>query len=168
MAMFSLLLLPALVFQAPEAASPALIEVARGVYVLKGVPTPATYVEMKQRHITRVIDLRQDGESPAGALNENVELQAIGAEYVRYAITRTPPAGDFAFLRELLRSQPHSARVVIHCSNGNRAAAAVGPWLVLDKGMAVAEAKRICREAGLQNPETERAMDAYLQSQTKS
>jgi protein tyrosine phosphatase (PTP) superfamily phosphohydrolase (DUF442 family) len=165
----NLILLPALVLalQAPQPAGPPMVEVARGVFVLKGAPTVATYAEIKQRHITRILDLRDDSETVKDAANENTEAQACGAEYQRYAVTRTPPPADFTFVRELLRGA-HNARVLIHCSNGNRAAAIAYAWMVLDKGMKPEEAMRICKEAGLQHPDTERVVEAYVKSQAKA
>jgi hypothetical protein len=52
--------------------------------------------------------------------------------------------------------------VIFHCNNGNRAAAAVCPWLVLDKGVPYPEAIRIAKSAGLQMPETEEAVRRYV------
>jgi protein tyrosine phosphatase (PTP) superfamily phosphohydrolase (DUF442 family) len=144
-----------------------MVEVARGVFVLKGAPTAATFAEIKQRHITRILDLRDDTEIAKDATNENTEAQACNAEYQRYAITRTPPPADFTFVRELLRGA-NNARVLIHCSNGNRAAAVAYSWMVLDKGMKPDEAMRICKEAGLQHPDTERVVAAYVKSQSKA
>ena len=60
------------------------------------------------------------------------------------------------------------AKVLLHCSNGNRAAAAICPWLVLDKGMPVEEALRIAKLAGLQLPETEAAVRGYIASKGRA
>ncbi|WP_243321727.1 MULTISPECIES: hypothetical protein [Geothrix] len=163
-----LLLLPALVLQAGESAIPNAVEVRSGVFVLKGPPSPATCEAMKKEHITHVIDLRRDDEPDLDCESESSRLQGLGINYLRYAISKTPPAGDFDFLRSVLRDMPKGSKVVIHCSNGNRAAAAVCPWLVLDKGMPVAEAMRIATEAGMRAPETQEAVRRYLARQGRT
>lgn len=156
------LLLPALVLQAQDPAVPGATEVRPGLFVLKGAPDDQTCAAIKKQHITHVIDLRQDGETNANCESESVRMQELGVQYLRYAIGKTPPAGDFDFLRTILRDLPRGAKVLLHCSNGNRAAAAVCPWLVLDKGMPLEEALRIAKLAGLKLPETEAAVRSYL------
>lgn len=162
------LLLPALVLQAGESAIPNAVEVRAGIYVLEGPPNPATCVAMKKEHITHVIDLRRDDEPDLDCESESSRLQDLGINYLRYAISKTPPAADFEFLRSVLRDMPKGSKVVIHCSNGNRAAAAVCPWLVLDKGMPVPEAMRIAAEAGMKAPETQEAVRRYLARQGRT
>jgi len=92
----------------------------------------------------------------------------MGIQYLRYAVSKTPPAGDFDFLREFIRDLPRGSKVLLHCSDGNRAAAVVCPWLVLDKGLPVEEALRIAKNAGLQLPETESAVRKYLTSKGRA
>ena len=157
-----LLIVPALVAQAPVPPGPEVVEVIRGVFILKGAPTAATYAQLKGMRITQVIDLRREGDSLPEPDAEGMALQEIGVAYSRYAITRTPPAGDLDFLRELLRGLPRGARVLVHCTDGNRAGAALCPWLVLDRGMKLEEALGSCRQAGMVFPETEAAVRKYL------
>jgi protein tyrosine phosphatase (PTP) superfamily phosphohydrolase (DUF442 family) len=157
-----LLLLPALMLQAQDSVIPGAVEVRSGVFVLRGAPNDQTCAALKKHHFTHVIDLRQDGEPSLNCESESIRMQEIGVQYMRYAIGKKPPAGDFDFLRTFLRDLPRGAKVLLHCSNGNRAAAAVCPWLVLDKGMPVEEAMRIAKGAGLQLPETEEAVRHYL------
>ena len=75
---------------------------------------------------------------------------------------KIPQADDLDFVRTLLREMPRGAKVLLHGSNGNRAAAVVIPWLVLDRGMPLEEAMRIAKISGLQLPETEQAVRHYL------
>ena len=157
-----LLLLPALVLQAQEPAIPGAVEVRSGVFVLRGTPNEQTCAAIKHQRITHIIDLRRDGEPSLNCEAESNRMQELGAQYIRYAISKAPPAGDFDFLRSILRDLPRGSKVLLHCSNGNRAAAAVCPWLVLDKGMPLEEAMRISKAAGLQLPETEDAVRRYL------
>jgi protein tyrosine phosphatase (PTP) superfamily phosphohydrolase (DUF442 family) len=161
------LLLPALVLQAQDSAIPGAVEVRSGVFVLKGVPGDETLAAMKKQHITVVIDLRRDGEPDLNCELESSHVQGQGIQYLRYAVGKVPPAGDFDFLRSFLMDQPKGARVLVHCSNGNRAAAVICPWLVLDKGMPIEEAMRITKLAGLQAPETEEAVRQYIWSKRR-
>jgi protein-tyrosine phosphatase len=70
-------------------------------------------------------------------------------------------------LRAFLMDLPKGAKVLLHCSDGNRAAAVICPWLVLDKGMPIEEAMRIAKTAGLQFPETEEAVRRYIWSRRR-
>jgi protein tyrosine phosphatase (PTP) superfamily phosphohydrolase (DUF442 family) len=158
----SLLLLPALVLQAQDSVIPGAVEVRTGVFVLKGTPNETTCQALKKHHFTHVIDLRRDDEPNLNCESESAKMTDLGIHYQRYALAKAPPDADFDFLRTLLRDLPKGSRVLLHCSNGNRAAAIVCPWLVLDKGMPMSEALRISMEAGLQLPETQAAVRRYL------
>ena len=165
---FTLLMLPALVFQATEPAQPAIVEAGHGVFILKGAPTAETYRELKRMHIAQVLDLRRDGDGLPPPDVENAALQELGIAYTRYAITRTPPAGDLDFLRDILKNLPRGDRILVHCTDGNRAGAALCPWLVLDRGMKLEEAVKVCRQGGMTFPETEAAVRQYLGSHGKT
>jgi protein-tyrosine phosphatase len=156
------LLLPALVFQAQDSAIPGAVEVRSGVFVLRGVPNDETCAAIKKQHITHVIDLRRDGEPSLNSEWESHRLQELNVQYLRYAIGTKPPAGDFDFLRTFLKDLPKGSKVLLHCGDGNRAAAVACSWLVLDKGMPLEEALRITKAAGLQLPETEDAVRRYV------
>jgi protein tyrosine phosphatase (PTP) superfamily phosphohydrolase (DUF442 family) len=162
------LLLPTLVLQAQDSAIPGAVEVRSGVFVLRGTPNDDTCAALKRQRITHVIDLRRDGEPSLNCESESARMQELGVQYLRYAITKTPPPADFDFLRTFLRELPRGSRVLLHCNNGNRAAAAICPWLVLDKGMPVEEALRIAKGAGLQLPETEESVRRYLGSKGRA
>jgi protein tyrosine phosphatase (PTP) superfamily phosphohydrolase (DUF442 family) len=162
------LLLPALVLQAQDSAIPGAVEVRSGVFVLRGAPNEETCAAIKRQRVTHVVDLRRDGEPSLNCESESIRMQEIGVQYMRYAVGKVPPAGDFDFLRAFLRDLPRGAKVLLHCNNGNRAAAVVCPWLVLDKGLPVEEAMRTAKGAGLQLPETEEAVRRYLGSKGRA
>ncbi|WLT33252.1 dual specificity protein phosphatase family protein [Geothrix sp. PMB-07] len=157
-----LLLVPALVLQAYDSAIPGAVEVRPGIFVLRGAPDEGTCAAIKAHHISHVIDLRQDGDPNLNSQWESSRLQDLGVQYLRYAINTRPPAGDFDFLRNFIKDLPRGSKVLIHCGDGNRAAAVACTWLVMDKGMPLEEALRISKEAGLQLPETEEAVRRYL------
>ncbi len=158
------LLLPALVLQAQDSVIPRAVEVRPGVFVLKGLPSEETCVALKKNRFTHVVDLRRDGEPSLNCEAESMRMQSLGIQYLRYAINTAPPAADFDFLRSFLKDLPKGSRVLFHCGDGNRAAAAVCPWLVLDKGMPLEEAVRVVKRAGLQRADTEEAVRRYLSS----
>ena len=168
MSRMMLFLLPALVLQAQDGAVPSAMEVRPGIFVLKGTLVGETYAAIKSHKITHVVDLRRDGEPSLDCELESSRLADMGVQYMRYAITKSPPPGDFDFLRTFLKALPRGAKVLIHCNDGNRAAAVVCPWLVLDKGVPLEEAMRITRSAGLRFPETEQALRRYLSSKGKA
>lgn len=162
------LLLPALVLQAQDPAIPNAVEVRSGVFVLRGAPNEQTCAAIKKQHITHVIDLRRDGEPSLNCEAESMRMQELGVQYLRYAVGKAPPSGDFDFVRTFLKELPRGAKVLLHCSNGNRAAAMICPWLVLDKGLPLEEGLRLARVAGLQLPETEEAVRRYLGSKGRA
>ena len=161
------LLLPALVLQSQDSAIPGAVEVRPVMFVLRGIPNEATCAAIKKQRITHVIDLRRDGEANLNCESEASLMQDMGVQYVRYAVSKMPPAGDFDFLRAFLRDLPKGSKVLIHCGDGNRAAAMICPWLVLDKGVPIEKALRMAKEAGMQLPETENAVRKYLASKVQ-
>ncbi|WP_306591946.1 hypothetical protein [Geothrix sp. 21YS21S-4] len=162
MSRLSLLLLPVLALQAQDAPAPGAVEVRPGIFVLAAAPAEGISQALKRYRFTHVLDLRRDEEPGADCQAEAARLQELGIQYQRYALGKAPPDGDFDFVRALLRDLPRGARILIHCSNGNRAAAVVCPWLVLDRGMPLTEALRVAGEAGLKLPETQEAVRRYL------
>lgn len=159
----ALLLVPVLALQAQDSVIPRAVEVRSGVFVLKGTPDDATCQALKRYRFTHVLDLRRDDEPNLNCESESARMQDLGIQYQRYTIAKAPSAADFDFLRMLLRDLPRGSRILVHCSNGNRAAAAVCPWLVLDKGMPVAEALQAAADAGMTQQDTRDAVRRYLQ-----
>ena len=153
----SVLMLSASTNPIPEA-----VEMRPGIFILKGGATPAIYPALKRQHITHLIDLRNDGEITPQSAFVVTTLQEMKVHYMRFATSRVPPVVDLDFIRGLLKDFPKGARIVVTCNNGNRAAAAVCPWLVLDQGMPMEEVLVASRQAGLTVRETEEAIRGYL------
>lgn len=156
--------LPALVLTASEAAIPEAVEMKPGLFILKGGATPTLYSALKRQHITHVLDLRQDGEIAPGSAFQMTVLQDMKVHFMRYTTGRAPTRTDFDFIRALLKNFPQGSRIVVACTNGNRAAGVVCPWLVLDQGLPMEETLTASRLAGLQVPETEAAIRDYLEA----
>lgn len=160
--MFNLLLIPAFVLAAPTPGISGAMEVRPGTFVLNGPMTPAVIEAMKAAKITHVINLREDGEAGFDANVECSSLSETGIIYCRVAIGRTPSKDDFDLFRMVRRDLPDNSRVLIHCSNGNRAAAAACAWMVLDAHVEAEEAIALAKQAGMARPETEKALRKYL------
>lgn len=160
--MFNLLLISAFVLAAPNPGISGAMEVRPRTFVLNGPMTPAVIEAMKAARITHVINLRQDGESGFDAEGECSALSETGIIYCRVALGRTPTKDDFDLFRMVRKDLPGDSRVLIHCSNGNRAAAATCAWMVMDAHMESEEAIAVARLAGMVQPETEKALRRYL------
>ena len=161
--MLPFLAVPALVMVVPAPSVPDSVQVHARIWVLKGAPTAATFAALKSAGITHVINLRRDGEPGFDADGENAALMASEISYIRLAMSRTPAPGDLDLFRNIVRDLPSSARVLVHCGNGNRAAAAVCGFLVLNEKMEAGKALALAREAGLAAPETEKTLKDYLE-----
>ncbi len=160
--MFNLLLVPAFVMTAPFPGIPGAMEMHPGTFVLNGPMTPTVIEAMKAAKIAYVINLREDGEPGFDAEGECSSLSETGILYCRVALGRTPSKDDFDLFRLVRRELPEGSRVLIHCSNGNRAAAATCAWMVLDLRTEPEAAIALAREAGMARQETERALRRYL------
>lgn len=154
----------ALMLSASTSPIPEAVEMRPGIFILKGGATPAIYSALKRQNITHVIDLRKDSEITPQSAFAITTLQEMKVHYMRYATSRIPPAVDLDFIRALLKDFPKGARIVVTCNNGNRAAAAICPWLVLDQGLPMEEVLLASHQAGLAVPETEEAIRGYLKA----
>lgn len=157
-------ILSALMLSASASPIPEAVEMRPGVFILKGGATPGIYSALKRQGITHLIDLRSDGEVTAASAFVITTLQEMKVHYMRYATSRIPPVVDLDFIRTLLKDFPKGSRIVVTCNNGNRAAAAVCPWLVLDQHLPMEEVLMASRQAGLTVPETEEAIRGYLKA----
>lgn len=163
-----LLLAPALIALAPSSGVPDAMEIAPGIFVLKGVPNAATYGALKGAKITYVINLRRDGEKDFVPDVETLTLADLDVIHIRLALPKAPPKDDLDLFRSIMKDLPRGTRVLIHCADGNRAAGAVYVCLVLDMGMDPEKALALAKDAGLSNPDTEKAVRAYVNARTRA
>jgi protein tyrosine phosphatase (PTP) superfamily phosphohydrolase (DUF442 family) len=157
--------LPALVLAAGGLAAPTVpdaVQVHPRIWVLKIAPTPETFAALKPAGITHVINVRRDGEPGFDPQAEYAAVAASEIAYIRLAMGRSPSKDDLDLFRTVVSGLPSGARILVHCGNGNRAAAATCAFLVMDAGMARQKALAASREAGLAAPETEKALETYL------
>ncbi len=160
--MFTLLLVPAIILAATSHGIPGAMEVRPGTFVLKGPITTEIVAAMKAAKITHVINLREDGEPGFDTEWECSALGGADISYCRVALGRAPSKDDFELFRMVRTGFPPNARVVIHCGDGNRAAAAACAWMVMDTRMNAEEAIALAKQAGMARPETEKALRRYL------
>jgi protein tyrosine phosphatase (PTP) superfamily phosphohydrolase (DUF442 family) len=160
--MFNLLLIPALILVAPSPGISGAMEVRPGTFVLNGPMTPTAIEAMKAAKITHVINLREDDEAGFDVNGECSAMSEAGIIYCRVAMGRAPSNDDFDLFRMVRRDLPANSRVLIHCNNGNRAAAVACAWMVLDVKVEPEEAIAVAKQAGLARPETEKALRRYL------
>jgi protein tyrosine phosphatase (PTP) superfamily phosphohydrolase (DUF442 family) len=138
------------------------MEVRPGTFVLNGPMTHEVIVAMKAAKITHVINLREDDEPGFNAEKECSDVGDSGVSYCRVALGRAPSKEDFDLFRMVRRELPGNSRVLIHCSNGNRAAAATCAWMVMDVHMNPEDAIALAKQAGMVHAETEKALRRYL------
>ncbi|MBI4912271.1 MAG: hypothetical protein HY823_06010 [Acidobacteria bacterium] len=144
------------------APSPEIVELGRGTWVLKGIPSEETMLKVRHLRITCVIDLRKEEDAGFDGPRESQALANMDCGYARVVVGRVPARSDFEDFRLIRNSLPPGARVLVHCTNGNRAAAMACAWAVLDARVPREKALGLARQAGLVHPETEAALLAYL------
>ena len=156
------LLLPALVFQVASAAIPGVTEVARGVFVLVGLPSAETISAMKSAGVTYVICLCRETEPGVNIAAESRQMADAGIGFARLVVEKNPTAADFELFGQLRAALPAGARILVHCRDGNRAAGVAVGWLARQGLIKRGEAIALARKAGMVRPETEKALANYL------
>lgn len=160
--MIPLMLIPVLAAPALDTDIPQTLELRRGTFVLKGYPGPAHIAAMKHEGVTHVICICRDGDPGFNPDQENRSLADAGISFSRVSLKRAPTADDFELYRMVRNSLPRDARVLTHCTDGNRAAVVVVAWLAAEGKVKPAEAVALARKAGMIHPETEQSLKAYL------
>lgn len=162
--MFPTLILPALLLAAPQdAAFPGAYEVQPRLFVFKGAPNDATWAAAKAAGITHVLCVRRDGEAGFNPDRDQRVLTNAGIAYMRVAVPKVPSVSDLDLFRMVMRDLPPHAKVLIHCGDGNRAAALAFTWMVLDRRVPVDRAWNLAKGAGLIYPDTEQAVRTYVE-----
>jgi protein tyrosine phosphatase (PTP) superfamily phosphohydrolase (DUF442 family) len=135
--------------------------------VTGGQPEIRHLAALRRAAAAVVVDMRDPMEPRPYEVPHAVE--AAGMDYVSIPLSHTPgDAGPIGALRAELRRRDGTG-VLCHCSSGNRTAAALIPYLMLDCGMpedeAVMEAMKMgCRDSGL----IEWAVDYVRKASSKS
>ncbi len=162
--MIPTLILPALLLAAPQdTLFPGAYEVGPRLYVYRGAPNDGTWAAAKAAGITHVVCVRRDGEAGFNPDRDQRVLTTANIAYMRLAVPKVPTVADLDLFREVMRDLPPGARVLIHCGDGNRAAALAFTWMVLDRRMPMERALNLAKNAGLIYPDTESAVRAYVE-----
>jgi hypothetical protein len=160
--MLAVFLIPALVMPAIGSDIPETVEIRRGNFLLKGFPTAGIIAAMKAARITHVISICRDGDPGFDPDGESRALSEAGILFSRVSLKKAPTADDFELFRMVRNGLPHDARVLVHCTDGNRAAAVMVAWLAKEKLVKPDEAVDLARKSGMIHPETEKALKTYL------
>lgn len=162
--MRALWLIPICIAAAQAAAIPGALEVRRGNFILRAVPDAACVEALKQEHVSHVISICRDGDAGFDANGENRIMADAGIVFSRVGLKRAPTADDFELFRMVRNSLPGNARVVVHCTDGNRAAVVMVAWLAAEGLVKREEALDLAKKSGMVHPETEQALVAYLKA----
>lgn len=162
--MRALWLIPAFAAAVLAVGIPEALEVRRGNWILKGFPGAECVEAMKHERITHVISICRDGDAGFDANEENRIMADAGILFSRVGLKRAPTADDFELFRMVRNSLPANARVVVHCTDGNRAAAVLVAWLAAEGRVKPGEAVALAKQSGMVHPETEQALVDYLKA----
>ncbi len=136
------------------------VEIQPGLFVLSGSPDAATLAQLKALGIPHVINLRHPSE---GNFRSDVDaVRSSGAAYLSCPLDREPTSMELDSFRAQMSALAPTAKVLVHCATGNRAAGALFAYWALNKGLPEEEALALARKAGLRNSATEAAVKAYV------
>jgi protein tyrosine phosphatase (PTP) superfamily phosphohydrolase (DUF442 family) len=161
-------ILPALVFSVADHPIPGAVEVCPRIFVFKGAPNDTNWADAKTAGITHVLCVRRDGEAGFSPDRDQRVLTMAGISYMRLALGRAPSSSDLDLFRDIMRDLPPDTKLLIHCGDGNRAAALAFTWMVLDRHIPYDQALSQAKLAGLALPETEQAVRKYVEKRQKS
>ena len=145
---------------ADQALIPDAVEVRPGLFVLQGAPDRDTFGALRAAGVTQVLNLRTEAEGEA--TGDAAQATSAGAAYGRCPMDREPSAAALDQFRAQLKALPKGSRVLLHCASGNRVGGALLTAWVLDEGMDPTQALVLAKKAGLRNPATEKAAQAYI------
>ncbi|HET9707173.1 MAG TPA: hypothetical protein VFP39_02595 [Gemmatimonadales bacterium] len=120
--------------------------------VTGGQPTARHLAALRQAGCELILDCRDPMEPRP--LSEADEVKRAGMEYVVIPVGHT--RGDDETLRrirEVLTSNVGKKKMLYHCASGNRVAATLIPYLMLDQDFTEAEAVETAMRAGARNAE---------------
>jgi protein tyrosine phosphatase (PTP) superfamily phosphohydrolase (DUF442 family) len=85
--------------------------------------------------------------------DEPATVRAAGMEYVSIPIVHGAATVDTMQLMHAAVKKLAGRKALLHCSSGNRTAAALIPYLILDKGMEEEAAVEVAMKMGLRSAE---------------
>ena len=120
-------------------------------WVTGGQPTAAHVAALRAAGCEVIVDNRDPMEPRP--FDEAATVRAAGMEYVNVPITHgAVTVATMQQMHEAVRKLA-GRKALLHCSSGNRTAAAVIPYLILDKGMEEEAAVEVAMKMGLRSAE---------------
>jgi protein tyrosine phosphatase (PTP) superfamily phosphohydrolase (DUF442 family) len=120
-------------------------------WVTGGQPSAAHVSALKAAGCQVIVDNRDPMEPRP--FDEPATVRAAGMEYISMPIVHgAVTVATMQQMHEALKKL-EGKKALLHCSSGNRTAAALIPYLVLDKGMKQEEAVEMAMTLGLRSAE---------------
>jgi uncharacterized protein (TIGR01244 family) len=132
-----------------------------GNFYFAGQPSEEGYRELAEMGITKVINLRPDGEYEDFPYNEPALVQSLGIEYttIPFTLDSFSDADVDRFADELAKT---SGKVLIHCSSSNRAGFLWALYLEKYRGYDAQRAIERGKAAGMTNEKYIEAVTSRL------
>jgi len=136
-------------------------------WVTGGQPTAEQLAAFKAAGGEVVLDNRDPMEPRP--LDEPAAVRAAGLEYVSFPIVHGAVTLDTMKQMHEAVKKLAGRKALLHCSSGNRTAAGLIPYLMLDKGMEEEEAVEVAMRMGLRSAELmEIALEYVKQGHAKT
>ena len=133
-------------------------------WVTGGQPTEKQLRDFKAAGGEVVLDNR-DPMEPRG-FDEPAVVRAAGLEYELLPIVQGAVTLDIMQQMHQMAQQLEGRNALLHCSSGNRTAAALIPYFVLNKGLTQDEAIQKAMEMGLRSAELMELATDYVRKQS--
>ena len=131
-------------------------------WVSGGQPTVAHLTALHAAGCQVVVDNRDPMEPRP--FDEPAAVRAAGMEYLSIPIVHGAATIDTMQLMHAAVKKLAGRKALLHCSSGNRTAAALIPYFMLDKGMPEAEATELAMGMGLRSAELMELALEYVRS----
>lgn len=132
-------------------------------WVTGGQPTAAHVAALRGAGCQVILDNRDPMEPRP--FDEPQAVRAAGMEYVNIPITHGAVTVDTMQQVHAALKKLEGRKALLHCSSGNRTAAALIPYLILDKKMEEEAAVEIAMKMGLRSAELMELALEYVRKQ---
>ena len=133
-------------------------------WVAGGQPSAQQVAALKSAGCEVVVDNRDSMEPRP--FDEPAAVRAAGMEYVNIPIVHGAVTMDTMQQMHEAAKKLAGRKALLHCSSGNRTAAALIPYFMLDKGMPEEEATELAMGMGLRSAELMELALEYVKGQT--
>ncbi|HTR20271.1 MAG TPA: sulfur transferase domain-containing protein [Gemmatimonadales bacterium] len=132
-----------------------------------GQPQAAHLAKLKQAGCEVVLDIRDPMEPRPIRVPEDV--RAAGLDYINIPVGHSRGRDEtLDRIREVLRGAAGKRKLLFHCASGNRSAAVLIPYLMLDQNFTEEDAVATAMRLGMRSAELmEWALD-YVQKKNKN